>query len=294
MARGNYTPGYPIQYQPGSNENIGSAAEKTKLEFERIYRLMEGDDRFADINDKLDDIINGNIKVGKAKEADVALKTKGTLTIERNGTSLGSFNGSADTTIDIEVPTSLSDLTGGSAAKKFFASGTYVVPPGVTKIYVTAYAGSGGKGTGGFSYYQGEITHRYYGGNGGFGAHVYNREIAVTPGESINITVGKDGGNNYTPPTNGIIPHTPGIDGNNGGATIIGRYLTLDGGKGGIAARNATNGTNGASSSTLEFGVYDCPCEIRCGAFDTLVFTEDQRKAMFVVPNPVPSQTPIV
>lgn len=288
----NYQPEFPLQLQPGSRENISGAMTKIKKEIERIYRLLNDGDASGDINDindKIDDIIDGTTKVGKAKEADVALKTKGTLTIERNGTSLGSFNGLTDTTIDIKVPTSLSDFgPADNMITKYFTNGTFVVPAGVTKIYVTAYAGKGGYGTNASYTHPGSpderpTTVRWFAGNGGFGAHVYNKPIDVTPGETIKITVGLEGSHFIHDPNSPFFDNAPNVNGGKGGSTVIGTHLTLTGGEGGIAARQGRDGVNGASATPLEYGIYNCPCEIRCSPFDKVVYTENQRKEMFTV-----------
>lgn len=77
-----------------------------------------------------------------------------------------------------------------SSGKKIFTSnGTFVVPAGVTKIYVTACGGGGG-GCCSTTYNDG----RGMRGSGGGGAPVIlMKPISVTSGQSIPITIGKGG-----------------------------------------------------------------------------------------------------
>lgn len=85
----------------------------------------------------------------------------------------------------------------------FTSDGTFTVPAGVTKIWVTAFGGGGGGKTGGA------------GGQGG--DRVIKKAYSVTPKTNIPITIGVGGEEN-----------------NDGGATVIGNIVTLaGGGKGG-------------------------------------------------------------
>lgn len=91
----------------------------------------------------------------------------------------------------------------------------YIVPDGVFRIAVSAAAGGGGGGN-----YSNSIEN---GGGGGGGEAVFNKILSVTPGETINITVG----------SGGSYGNRNGSDGNDGNNTIFGSYFTLSGGKGG-------------------------------------------------------------
>ena len=90
----------------------------------------------------------------------------------------------------------------------FTSDGTFTVPDGVTKIWITACAGG-----------QGGTRHRssgsyYYGGKGGDGGECIIREpYSVSAGQTISITVGNGGS-----------------AGSNGTPTIIGNLVTLRGG----------------------------------------------------------------
>lgn len=135
-----------IIYSPTIKETIATMAKKIIAEFDEVYhyfaRLRQMDAspgkniadpvswqskidsdngdwwirnkdntgwiKFATINQ------NGGTNVEHAKEAEVANKTKGTLTIQRNSAKITDFNGSADKTANIIVPTKLSELINDS------------------------------------------------------------------------------------------------------------------------------------------------------------------------------------
>lgn len=106
------------------------------------------------------------------------------------------------------VDTNVIRLRGG--VQTFTSNGTFTVPAGITKIWVTACAG-GGKG----------VTK---GGGGDGGDWIYRHPYTVTAGSEIAITVGKGAKEK----------------GQAGGSTVIGSLVTLAcpgirGGKGGRA-----------------------------------------------------------
>lgn len=106
----------------------------------------------------------------------------------------------------------LSASSGG--AQEFIDSGTFIVPEGVYKIWVTA-CGGGASG----SSYGGNSTYGYPGGAGGNGGEaIVKKPFNVSPGEIINITIGAGGAS----VSSGI--------GKAGGNTIIGNLVTLLGG----------------------------------------------------------------
>lgn len=99
-------------------------------------------------------------------------------------------------------------LENKNRAKVFTSNGTFVVPNGVRVVFITATAAgdAGARGTDGFD----NGTYKYFGagGSGGRGGQrVINHPIAVTPGQSISVTVGT-------------------------GNTVFGEFLTLIKGKG--------------------------------------------------------------
>ncbi|NIK10167.1 hypothetical protein FHY11_003699 [Xanthomonas arboricola] len=87
---------------------------------------------------------------------------------------------------------------------RFEASGTFVVPAGVTAIYVSTCAGGGG-------------------GGGGAGQSIQRVRFAVTPGASHPIVIGAGGSAGADSRTDG----TNGVAGSSGGATVIGNLITL-------------------------------------------------------------------
>ena len=131
---------------------------------------------------------------------------------ETSGTLMGKNN---------EILNHLQNVQGGYQI--FETSGTFTVPAGVYKIWVTACAGGGGGG--GAS--QGYRT-RGAGSAGGGGEIVFRKPINVKPAENISITIGTGG-------TGGAGSSSTGNGGNgsSGKPTIIGEYLTLVGGGGG-------------------------------------------------------------
>jgi hypothetical protein len=85
----------------------------------------------------------------------------------------------------------------GKAQKVFdtFGNYTFVVPAGVTSISAVTIGGGGGGGSGAFTYSnQFNDVMCSAGGGGGGGALAYRNNIAVTPGQTIYITVGAGGG----------------------------------------------------------------------------------------------------
>nr|DAL59156.1 MAG TPA_asm: hypothetical protein [Caudoviricetes sp.] len=102
------------------------------------------------------------------------------------------------------VISTLKKLLETHGTQTFTSDGTFTVPAGVTKIWVTAF-GAGGGGD------------RYDIGSGQGGDRVIKKVYSVVPGTSIPITIGKGG-----------------AKASDGGATVIGNIVTLaGGGKGG-------------------------------------------------------------
>ena len=113
---------------------------------------------------------------------------------------------------------------------KFTENGSFKVPNGITTIVVTAAAGGGGGGGGSTLASSSGTTGARSGSGGGGGDYCVNKVINVTPGETINIVIGKGGkgGTGHVAGSEGM-----GGTGKTGGATVIGKYLTLAGGSGG-------------------------------------------------------------
>ena len=116
-------------------------------------------------------------------------------------------------------------LSGKLSSQNFTSSGAFIVPAGITTVWVTMIGG-GGSGA----------AHPSNGaGGGGGGAFCFKAPVAVTPGASITVTIGS-GGNGVTAPSNG----------NAGGTTSFGS-LSVSGGGGGYQANQSSTGGMGGS-----------------------------------------------
>jgi len=100
----------------------------------------------------------------------------------------------------------------------FTASGTFVAPPGFTKVYIFAMGAGGGGGGGGDA--GGGV-----GGGGGAGDTIWRQDVTVIPGNSYTVTIGTGGAGGTGGVTN--------TNGSVGGATIFGSAVTMNGGGGG-------------------------------------------------------------
>lgn len=109
-------------------------------------------------------------------------------------------------------------------------SGTFTVPSGVTKVWVSMAGGGGGGGGGGVAYHAGA---------GGGGGSILAQEINVAPGASINIMVG----------AGGLSGNIKG-DGGLGGASLFGNYIAY-GGEGGLAGTLDDNGVGGSGGEVV-------------------------------------------
>lgn len=112
-----------------------------------------------------------------------------------------------------------------SGIVKFTNSGSFTVPRGVSKIYVSCCGGGGGGGAGGSS-----NNSLVAGGGAGGGAANFalKAQILVTPGQVIPVTIGTGG-------LAGVSSNfgLPGGNGGTGGNTIIGSSINVEGGGGG-------------------------------------------------------------
>lgn len=116
--------------------------------------------------------------------------------------------------------------SGSSGGKQIFTTnGTFVVPAGVTTVWVSMSGGGGGGG--------GSST--YGGGGGGGGAAAFaSYPLTVTPLSSHSVTIG-NGGNGGA----------GGNSGTSGIASSFGTLLTTNGGFGGTAGLGASGGYGG-------------------------------------------------
>jgi hypothetical protein len=110
---------------------------------------------------------------------------------------------------------------------------TFTVPNGVTCVNVEAWGGGGGGGDrDGFLFF-------YNGGGGGGGGGFSGGEIAVCPGDVIDITVGAGGAGG----------DSDGEDGSSGGNTVVDHpngILTAEGGEGGTDGEAFSAGVGGS------------------------------------------------
>jgi hypothetical protein len=117
----------------------------------------------------------GDLLAGTANDAYSA------LTVGANGTVLTAASGQA-TGLEWAAPS-----TPTLNEQRFTTSGTFTVPTGVTKVWVTAVGGGGGgnsSGGGGYTYAMAF---------GGFAGAYITEQITVTPAAAITVTVGSGG-----------------------------------------------------------------------------------------------------
>ena len=99
----------------------------------------------------------------------------------------------------------------------FTTSGTFIVPAGVTRIYISGCAAGGGGAS-------------YFGCAAGGGESVQLFPIDVTAGETIAVTIGTGGLGSTNILTNYSGSPSGNFAGTAGGNTTVGSYLTLKGG----------------------------------------------------------------
>lgn len=118
----------------------------------------------------------------------------------------------------------------------FTASGTFTVPTGVDKVFITGCGGGGGGG--------GSADTAYINGCGGGGAGVIIRKMitGLTPGQQIAITIGIGGAGGYSYGKSSSA-------GGAGGITSFGSYASVAGGGGG-GSGSGGSGTAGSICST--------------------------------------------
>jgi len=117
----------------------------------------------------------------------------------------------------------------------FTSSGTFTVPSGIGKVYVRVW-GAGGGGGGVLS------TGTYSAAGGAAGGGYTEGYVAVTPGQSIAVTVGVGGTGGTGTPSNGGV----------GGTSSFGSFMSATGGAGGNLAGNGviagSQGTGGTGT----------------------------------------------
>ena len=127
----------------------------------------------------------------------------------------------------------------------FTASGTFTVPAGVSKVYLT---GCGAGAGGGAASWQAVVASTGAGGEAGESCS--GTEISVTSGASITVTIGTGGGGGEIAPdyNSGGAVYMPAGPGYNGGSTSFGSLKTLVGGNHGSQACGRGSGYGYAAS----------------------------------------------
>jgi hypothetical protein len=144
-------------------------------------------------------------------------------------------------------PTYIKNIDGiNYAIQEFKSSGTFIVPANISSIDVTVVGGGGGGGG---------TEYRNAGGGGGGGYVVSQYGIPVTPGQSINVTIGAGGiGGDDIPGTNGqssqfaSIVASGGSGGNSSG--LYGGYGGDGGSGGGGGGPESGGGGDGGSNGS--------------------------------------------
>lgn len=159
-----------------------------------------------------------------------------TIKAEANGGNADNAN-NANTlggkTVDEIIRMLTNEALSLTGSKTFTANGTFVVPAGVTKVFVTVRSGGGGGG--GHGGLMGGV-----GGAGGYGRLLLRVPFTVTPGQSIAVTVGAGGAGGAAGSTG---------NGGAGGATSFGTFLSQPGGGGGSAGKMGGGGDYGAAGN---------------------------------------------
>ncbi|HSY16618.1 MAG TPA: right-handed parallel beta-helix repeat-containing protein [Jatrophihabitantaceae bacterium] len=156
----------------------------------------------------------------------------------------------------------------------YFSSTTFVVPANVTQLHCKAIGGGGG-GSGAGNMGTLTLASFCYGGAGGGGGMVTDVDLAVTPGDTLTVTVGAGGaGGTGASPANGTTGNN-GAAGTAGGTTSIvdgsGHLLVSAPGGGGGAAGQGASLT--AAVPPIGAGAYGCNdynyyvCAPGCGSF---------------------------
>jgi len=125
--------------------------------------------------------------------------------------------------------------------ERFIASTTWVVPAGVTELFVTGIGGGGGGGAGA------TISSIIYGGGGGGSGLMYTASLPVTPGNTLTITIGAGGSSGNQGGTTSITGGPAGLFffGGYGGQNSTSQILQGPGGVGSSTGGTARYGAGG-------------------------------------------------
>lgn len=177
----------------------------------------------------------GGVKVGSG----LSITGDGSLSV--NASSLGLLT---QTVADgrYALLSSVQGVTRGSV--RYVSAGTYswTVPAGVTTVFVTGAAGGGG------TFVRTDVDPIEVA--GGWGQVCYRQMVALTPGETLSLTVGSGGASISV--LSGPTVDTAG----NGGNTSVGSMLVLVGGGGGQTVAPATGSPGTSSPPVGNMGFY--------------------------------------
>lgn len=114
----------------------------------------------------------------------------------------------------------------------FTDNGSFTVPAGVSRLFVSLVGGGGG-GAGAIS------GAPYTPGGGGAGGVQYRVPLSVTPNQTVAVTIGQGGGRGIGTNQGGSYANSNGAS---GGASSFGGLLTVSGGGGGVCQAYDSNG----------------------------------------------------
>jgi hypothetical protein len=139
----------------------------------------------------------------------------------------------------VTVKESTSAKKANHGTQLFTSTGTFTVPDcgtETTTVWITAIGGGGGGGGS-----DDDIAH--YGGGGGSGVIVFKKAVTgLTPGDTVNVTVGAGG-------SRGNIQ----LNGGQGGTSSFGAHVSALGGYGGTPGTSTFNGVPGSSRGNGSF-----------------------------------------
>lgn len=178
-------------------------------------------DIFVNKEAYLKEIVTGSASISSSVKFDNLRKiiyTKDLFTTTPN-----SWTGHAGQFLRVRVTEDGIEPSAPTSIHVFTSNGTFNVPSGITKVYLTMIGGGGGGGGGGAA--------ANAGGGGSGGAMVINRPYTVTPSTGYSVTVGAGG-------TGGANQN---VDGGTGGTSSF-DALSVVGGNGGFASSGTGDG----------------------------------------------------
>lgn len=184
----------------------------------------------------------------------VILNSRGEAAIWLDESTVYRFVLTTSTDVTISTSDGISSVVYPSARgqTRFVSNGSFTVPTGITKIWISGVAGGGAGGGGGSNAVTGYFGGA--GGGGGAGQGAFKKFQTVTPGEVIPITIGLGGVNDATHGQGGVAGSDNAYNGADGTDTIIGTYLTLLHGGGGFKGSSSSVTSNNGLGGPGGFG----------------------------------------